>query len=161
MSNFIPKLMMVGTSQETAIGMLTPAAVVGIVGSYIWGWIDQKFGTKPASIIYGVWYPVALLLMIFHNGSMIMTLPASLFVGFGIGGIGNLIPSIIGTCYGRFGFVQANRVIAPINTAVRSVAFIIIGAVGVANLNKAYVVFFVASAVAVGLISMIRQPEQH
>lgn len=160
-SNFIPKLMMVGTSQETAIGMLTLAAVVGIVGSYIWGWIDQKFGTKQASIIYGVWYLVALLLMIFHNGSMIMTLLASLFVGFGIGGIGNLIPSIIGTCYGRFGFVQANRVIAPINTAVRSVAFIIIGAVGVANLNKAYVVFFVASAVAVGLISMIRQPEQH
>lgn len=158
-SNFITKLVMVGTDMNMAIGMLTLAAVVGIVGSYIWGWIDQKFGTKMASIIYGVWYLVALLLMIFHNGSMAMTLLSSLFVGFGIGGIGNLIPSIIGTCYGRFGFVQANRVIAPINTAVRSLAFIIIGAVGVANLNKAYVIFFIGSAVAVALIAMIRPPK--
>ena len=159
-SNFIPKLMMVGTPQGTAIGMLTLAAVVGIVGSYIWGWIDQKFGTKQASILYGVWYLVALLLMIFHNGSMIMTLLASLFVGFGIGGIGNLIPSIIGTCFGRFGFVQANRIIAPVNTAVRSVAFIIIGAVGTANLNTAYAIFFLCSCAAVAMISMIRQPER-
>lgn len=158
-SNFITKLVMVGTDMNLAIGMLTLAAVVGIVGSYIWGWIDQKFGTKMASIIYGVWYLAALLLMIFHNGSMVMTLLASLFVGFGIGGIGNLIPSIIGTCYGRFGFVQANRVIAPINTAVRSLAFIIIGAVGVTNLNKAYVIFFVGSAVAVALIAMIQPPK--
>ncbi|MCF0135699.1 MAG: MFS transporter [Lachnospiraceae bacterium] len=158
-SNFIPKLMMVGVPQETAIGLLTLAAVVGIVGSYIWGWIDQKFGTKLASIIYGVWYLVALLLMIFLNGSTAMAVIVAVFVGFGIGGIGNLIPSIIGTCYGRFGFVQANRIIAPVNTAVRSIAFIIIGAVGVEHLNTAYVIFFVLSAVAVGLIALIKQPK--
>lgn len=160
-SNFIPRLIMVGTPQPLAVTMLTVAAVIGIVGSYIWGWLDQKFTTKIASIIYGVWYLVALLLMIFHNGSMVMTILVAIFVGFGIGGIGNLIPSIIGTCFGRFGFIQANRVIAPINTAIRSTALVIIGAVGTAHLTNAYWIFFVCSAIATLLIAFIKQPKSH
>lgn len=155
-SNFVTKLAMVGTDASFAITMLTVAAVIGIVGSYIWGWLDQKFGTKNASLIYGVWYLIALLIMIFHNGSMVLTVLATIFVGFGIGGIGNLIPSIIGTCFGRFGFIQANRLIAPINTAVRSTALVIIGAVGVANLNKAYMIFFIFSVIAIVLIAFIK-----
>ena len=97
--------------------------------------------------------------MIFHNGSMVMTLLVTFFVGFGIGGIGNLIPSMIGTCFGRFGFIQANRVIAPVNTAVRSTAFIIIGVVGTANLVSAYWIFFVLSVISIGLVALIKQPE--
>lgn len=159
-SNFITKLVMVGTEPTFAISMLTVAAVIGIVGSYIWGWLDQKFGTKNASLIYGVWYLVALLIMIFHNGSMAMTILAAIFVGFGIGGIGNLIPSIIGTCFGRFGFILANRLIAPLNTAIRSTALVIIGVVGVANLNKAYMIFFVFSAIAIVLIAFIKPSVQ-
>ena len=158
-SNFIPRLLMVGTDQNVALSMLTIAALIGIFGSYVWGWLDQKLTTKTASIIYGFWYLAALLIMIFHNGSMVMTILAAIFVGFGIGGIGNLIPSIIGTCFGRFGFIQANRLIAPINTAVRSTALIIIGAVGTANLTHSYVIFFVASAVAILLITFIKQPQ--
>lgn len=160
-SNFITKLVMVGTAAPVAITMLTVAAVIGIFGSYVWGWLDQKFGTKNASLIYGVWYLIALLIMIFHNGSMAMTVLAAIFVGFGIGGIGNLIPSIIGTCFGRFGFIQANRLIAPINTAIRSTALVIIGMVGVANLNKAYIIFFVFSAIAIALIAFIKPSKEN
>ena len=139
--------------------MLTIAALVGIFGSYIWGWLDQKFNTKRASLIYGVWYLVALLLMIFHNGSALINVLATIFVGFGIGGIGNLIPSMVGTCYGRFGFLRANKVIAPMNTAIRSSALVIIGMIGVANLHLSYWVFFAGSCIAIVLISMIRIPE--
>lgn len=158
-SNFIPRLVMVGVAPNLALSMLTIAALIGIFGSYVWGWLDQKFTTKTASIIYGFWYLAALLIMIFHNGSMAMTVLAAIFVGFGIGGIGNLIPSIIGTCFGRFGFIQANRLIAPVNTAVRSTALVIIGAVGTANLTKSYVIFFVFSALAIVLIAFIKQPK--
>ena len=155
-SNFVTKLIMVGTAPTLAVTMLTVAAIVGIVGSYIWGWLDQKFGTKNASLIYGVWYLIALLLMIFQNGSMILIGLATFFVGFGIGGIGNLIPSIIGTCFGRFGFIQANRIIAPVNTAIRSTALVIIGIIGVEHLNTAYMVFFAFSVLAIILISFIK-----
>lgn len=159
-SNFITKLVMVGTEPSFAVKMLTVAAIIGIIGSYIWGWIDQKFGTKTASLIYGGWYLVALLIMILHNGSMAMTVLAAIFVGFGIGGIGNLIPSIIGTCFGRFGFIQANRIIAPINTVIRSTALVVIGVVGVAHLNTAYMIYFACSVVAIVLIAFIKPKNQ-
>ena len=159
-SNFVPRLIMVGVSQQFAVSMLTIAAVVGIVGSYFWGWLDQKFSTKTASIIYGVWYLIALLLMIFHNGSMVMTGLVVIFVGCGIGGIGNLIPSMIGTCFGRFGFIKANRVIAPLNTVIRSTALVVIGAVGTMNLTRAYWIFFVCSVIAIILVAMIKQPKR-
>ena len=89
-----------------------------------------------------------------------MTVLVVVFVGCGIGGIGNLIPSMIGTCFGRFGFIKANRVIAPVNTVIRSTALVIIGAVGTMNLTKAYWIFFVCSVIAIILVAMIKQPER-
>ena len=65
-------------------------------------------------------------------------------------------PSIIGTCFGRFGFIQANRLIAPVNTAIRSTALVIIGIIGVEHLNTAYMVFFAFSVLAIILISFIK-----
>lgn len=159
-SNFIPRLCSVGVEPNFAVTMLTVAAAVGIVGSYFWGWLDQKTSTKTASLVDCVWYLVALLIMIFHNGSMAMTVLATIFVGFGIGGLGNLIPSIIGTCFGRFGFIQANRLIAPVNTAIRSTGLVIIGVVGTANLTLSYVIFFVFTVIGLGLMALIRQPEE-
>lgn len=158
-SNFIPRLMGVGVAQPMAIGMLTAAALIGIVGSYIWGLLDVKFGTKRTCIIYGIWYLVALLIMIFLTPSTGMVWLAAIFAGFGIGGIGNLIPSIIGTCFGRFGFIQANRAIAPLNTFTRSWALVIIGIVGVQFLTKAYWIFFVLSIIGTLMIAMIKVPQ--
>lgn len=158
-SNFVPRLSMAGVDPNFAIKMLTFAAVAGIIGSYIWGLIDQKFTTRVASMIYGVWYLIALLLMIFMNGSMPMVVLAALFVGVGIGGIGNLIPSMIGTCFGRFGFLQANKIVTPINTVVRCSAFIVIGAVGAANLHVAYWIFFVLNIVGIAMMFFVKPKE--
>ena len=69
-SNMVTRFIQLGIEPNLAILMMTVAAVFGIIGSYIWGWIDQKFGTKRASLIYGCWYIVSLLLMIFNNGTM-------------------------------------------------------------------------------------------
>ncbi len=159
-SNMVTKFVMIGVPMDLAILMMTVAAIFGIIGSYIWGWLDQKFSTKTASLMYGFWYIVSLLLMIFNNGSMPMTILCAFFVGFGIGGIGNLIPSMIGTCFGRFGFIQANRLIAPINTVIRCTGLIIIGIVGVENLNFSYWIFLVGTIVAIILIKFIKEPER-
>ena len=66
---------------------------------------------------------------------------------------------MIGTCYGRFGFLRANKVIAPMNTAIRSTALVIIGLIGITNLQLSYWVFFAGSCVAIILIALIRIPE--
>ena len=140
--------------------MLTVAAICGIVGSYIWGWLDQRFSTRPASVLYGIWYLIALLIMIFMNGTTPMVILAAFFVGVGIGGIGNLIPSMIGTCFGRFGFIQANKIISPINTAVRCSALIIIGIIGTANLPTAYGVFLAFDLIGILMVLFVKPTQE-
>jgi hypothetical protein len=67
---------------------------------------------------------------------------------------------MIGTCFGRFGFIQANRLIAPVNTLIRCTGLIIIGVVGVTNLTLSYWIFMAGTVLAIILISRIKEPER-
>lgn len=72
-------------------------------------------------------------------------------VGIGIGGIGNLIPSMIGTCFGRYDFIQANKAIAPLNTIVRQSGIVLAGILSqtVYGYTGLYVVLLVADIVGI------------
>ena len=113
MSQLVPRLVSVGFSQSTALVMLTIAAVIGLAGSYFWGWLDQKIGTKPASCVYAVSYIIALLLMIFAQVQFFNYI-AMVFVGLGIGGLLNLMSSLVAAVYGRYDFMAANSLVSPI-----------------------------------------------
>lgn len=130
-SQFVPRMVSVyapiigeEAASSKALLMLTIAAVVGIGGSYFWGWLDQKIGTKLASCVYSVSYIVALLLLIFAKVE-IFTYIAVIFVGFGIGGLLNLMPSLVIAVYGRKDFAAANALVSPIASLIQKGAFII------------------------------------
>ena len=122
-SQFIPRMMSVGYDQPTALMMLTIAAVIGLAGSYFWGWLDQKVGTKQATLVYTISYVVALALLII--GTPVATNIAIVFVGLGIGGLLNLMPSMVITVYGRYDFPAANALVSPIASLMQKGAFII------------------------------------
>lgn len=125
-SQLIPRLMSYGWPQHKAVGMMTVAAILGVIGSYATGWLDQKFTTRVASIIYGFWYLIACILCTLPPNNL--TIYASIFfAGIGIGGIGNLFPSMTATVFGRYDFVRALGVLNPITAIVRSFAFAILG----------------------------------
>ena len=123
-SQFVPRMISVGNSQPTALMMLTVAAVVGLFGSYFWGWLDQKIGTKTASVIYSASYIIALLLLIFAK-LPIFTYIAIVFVGLGIGGLLNLMPSMVISVYGKYDFTAANSLVSPIASLLQKFAFLI------------------------------------
>ena len=123
-SNFVTKMVMTGIEQQLAIMMLTVAAVVGIVGSYIWGWLDQKIGTKLASCVYSLSYIIALLLLIFAQVQALVYV-GIIFVGFGIGGLLNLMPSMVIAVYGRYDFTAANSLVSSIASLLQKAAFAI------------------------------------
>jgi len=152
-SRLIPRLMSLGYEQPTALTMLTVASLCGIFGSYCWGWLDQKFGTRKTSVIYGLWYILALILLIVTH-SHAVTILAIVVVGIGIGGIGNLVPSMIGTVYGRKDYLVANRFIMPLCTIVRSCAFALMSfALTISGgYTGAYAVFIVACVVGILVI---------
>lgn len=128
-SQFVPRMISVWApamgaeaAQGKAMLMLTVAALIGLVGSYFWGWLDQKVGTKPASCVYSLSYVAALLLLIFAQVEILIYI-AVLFVGFGIGGLLNLMPSLVISVYGRHDFQAANSLVSPIASLLQKAAF--------------------------------------
>ena len=131
-SQFVPRMISVWApemgaeaAQSKALMMLTVAAVFGIAGSYFWGWLDQKVGTKLASCVYSLSYIAALLLLIFAKVE-ILTYVAVIFVGLGIGGLLNLMPSMCISVYGRKDFAAANALVSPIASLIQKGAFVIL-----------------------------------
>ena len=126
LGQWVPYMMENGFDQPTALRLLQLQGAVGVVGSFLWGLFDQKVSTKLASIIYGLWYAVAFAILASRPTGALMVFVVCMF-GFAVGGIGNLFPSIIAGIYGRYEFASVSRLINPIITVVRSLAFAVVG----------------------------------
>lgn len=159
-SQLIPRMISAGFEPNAAILFFSIVAGIGIIGSYIWGWLDQKIGTKKVSLIYGAYWVVALVLLIPNFRPTLYI--ACVIVGIGIGGIGNLVPSMQGTVYGRYDFIESNKVIAPLTTIIRTLALTIISvALGLGfGFAGAYIVMIVCVIIGIILITQIRVPAQ-
>ncbi len=129
MTQFVPRFIAAGFTQGEAILWLSVASVLGIPGSYAWGFIDQKIGTKGTTIIYGVYMAVLQFLSAIFFDSKAISIVLVILLGILIGGIGNLFPSMVIQVFGRFDFAAANRIIVPLVVAFRTSAFIIMVAV--------------------------------
>ncbi len=156
-SRLVPRLMGMGMDRGAAVGMLSVVGFFGIFGSYLWGWIDQKVGTKKASLIYCVWYIVALIFLIMMNSPVIMYIGVFM-VGISVGGICNLIPSLIGTIFGRKDFAAANRFISALTKLIQACAYLYMGKMMAtsAGITGAYIGLIVISVIAFVLIALIK-----
>lgn len=124
-SQLVPRLIGVGYTQDAATHFLQLEACCGIFGSYFFGWLDQKIGTRKTTMIYSLSYVVVFIVM-GTTTSFAGTLFVCLFGGFGTGAICNLLPSFIGTVYGRDDFAIANGVVSPIASMLRCLNFLIL-----------------------------------
>lgn len=156
-SQLIPRLMASNWPIEKATAMMSIAAILGLVGSYGTGWLDQKIGTKTASIIYGVWYLFALVLCAIPNPNDMVIYASIFFTGIGIGGIGNLFPSMAATVFGRYDFIRSMSVLNPITGIVRSFAFVILafGMVKLGGYSGAYAIIAALDVLGILLVSRI------
>ncbi|HAD20333.1 MAG TPA: MFS transporter [Lachnospiraceae bacterium] len=111
-------------SLQTSLNIITIAAVIGVVGSIIWGIVDQKVGTKKASILFGIWYSIGILLLLSSN-NIIMVI-GIVMLGAGIGGNGNFAPSMAALVYGRRDFPICYSVLNMIVGIVRSCSFVLL-----------------------------------
>ncbi|MDR1247420.1 MAG: MFS transporter [Clostridiales Family XIII bacterium] len=110
-----------GFDQPQAILFISRISFCGLAGSYIWGFIDDRIGTKQASVLYGFIYGLGFFLMFLGQANAVMWIGVIIFE-FCMGGIGNLIPSMIVTCYGRYEFPTVNRLLNPIIATIYALA---------------------------------------
>lgn len=99
-----------------AVKYLAMGAILGIPMSYVFGFLDDKFGSVKASIILGLTelIPVIALMAQPMGGNTTMML----IWGFGVacmtGGVPTLHPCITSFAYGRKEYQSANRIIMAI-----------------------------------------------
>ncbi len=164
-SQLIPRLSLINDGQYAgqALGMLSAAALIGIAGSYFWGFLDTTFGTKKSCVIYGLWYIVAVIFLLLQPQGTAFVWISIVMVGIGIGGIGNLIPSMIGTCFGRYDYIQANKAIAPLNTIIRQFGIVLAGILSqtVYGYSGLYVILGIFDVVGIILVlTLIRENKE-
>lgn len=141
MSQLVPRLMERGYELNTAIMMLTIAAIIGLAGSYGWGVVDQKWGTKKASLYFAVWYIIGIGFNLIDNTLCLYI--SLIMIGGAIGGNANFPPSMVATIFGRKDFPLAFTVMNTIQGVIRNFAFIVLAiAISITgSFTGAYMVF--------------------
>jgi len=157
MGQLVPYLISIGYAQPKAVSMMSLTAIVGIIGSYFWGWLDTKISTKVASVAICLWMTMGMIVLSLTSKNPAIAVIACIIVGFSNGGFTNLAQSMIAQSYGRYDFAQANSVIGTIQALIRSLGFVFLalallftgGYVG------AYIFFAVLGIVAAILVYFI------
>ena len=155
MSQLVQRNVSLGFEQNTAIALMTVCALIGVAGSYAWGWIDQKFGTKRSMVAFGIWYAIAIAC----NVSEIMPLVyLSVFlIGVSIGGAANFTASLTTSVFGRHDFKLAYALIYPLLNFVQQSNFMVnafaLSATG--SLRGAYIFYIVLLLINAFIVSRI------
>lgn len=136
--------------------MMTVCALVGLAGSYGFGFIDQKLGVKTAVRAFLIWYIVALGVNYVLNNQLGGYICVAM-VGVAIGAAANFMTSLPASVFGRHNFDLVYSIYFPImeivlmlNYKINSLALTITG-----SLRGAYIVFIVLLAVNIILISVL------
>lgn len=142
LSQWVPRLIGLGYAQNTAIFMLSIAAAIGFFGSYAWGWLDMKIGPKKASVGIMLNYVLALILTILPYSPILLYISMFL-IGMGIGGVANLVGSLVGTIWGHREFARVFGIINTIEGVVRVTAFSVLafGLTHLGGYTGAYSIF--------------------
>jgi sugar phosphate permease len=110
--------------------------IFGILGSYLFGWLDQKFGTKRATCFFTIYMVFIMALGILFWSNRIGSIALILLIGLMVGGLGNLFVSMIIQLFGRYDSSAANNCIIPPVVIIRtSVFFVISGVLGATSNN--------------------------
>lgn len=151
----IPRLTAVGYSQDSATIIYMVSTIVGIVGSVVWGILDQRLGTKPVTVVYSVLWTIMLFLsgLFAYQINKVGTLVSVIFFAILFGGLPNLFASCVIWVFGRFDFPGANKVISTVVSLIRTLGILIVSImmgmaqIMVVGIGQAYLVLAAFSLV--------------
>lgn len=112
-------------TQTFAVTCMSICAVIGIVGSYVWGVIDQKIGTKKAVVIYMLWFAVAIIINLLPGGMVTLWI-SLIMIGAAIGGNANWPVSFTSTVFGYKNFPRVYPYINLFLNIGRGFAFLVL-----------------------------------
>lgn len=112
-----------GLEQSQALLMFSAASICGILSSVVWGWVDQKLGSKKASFIMIIWFMVSLVISLIRGGPVLLWI-SIVMIGGDLGGPMTFMVSMTTKIFGRLDFSAAYSVISPLCTLMASMGFV-------------------------------------
>ena len=148
MATLVPSSLMKGVPIEQALLMMTVAGIVGFLGSYFFGWVDQKFGVKLSTVVLCIWLIVSCLLFYLPGvpGQWIFVILMSMTIG----ATNNYPISMTAQVFGRSGFQVAYGVIYLIKGVFQYLYGILftISLTSTGGYGLAWIIMAVCSAIA-------------
>lgn len=123
----IPTMIGFGYAPQFATGIFAVGGIMGIIGSFLFGVIDQKAGTKKAFVIYFVCIIIGFLFTVLMPRGPIFCWLAGIIIFAAQGALCNLLPSYVATKYGRWDYTAGYRVIGTIFEIGAGVGVMMIG----------------------------------
>ena len=155
-SQMVLRNMELGFSREQATFILSLVALIGLVGSFFVGYMDERLGTKKSMLFFGIWYALSLLANATENTVLVYV---SIFmIGMSIGGSANFTTSLTTSVFGRQGFSKVNSVVFPIQGAVSALSFVVNGVVSNitgGTLRYPYLIFAGVSVVSALIVLLV------
>ena len=147
----IPSMLSLGYSYGAATSVFAVGGIFGIIGSFIFGIIDQKIGTRKAFLIYFVFIIIGFIFLLFMSKGMIFCWISGVMIFAAQGALCNLLPSYVVTKYGRWDYNAGYRVIGTIFEIGAGVGIMMLG------FFTNYTVLYVFDIVllAIGFVMMI------
>ena len=123
----IPALLSFGYDYGTASTIFAVTGIVALVGSWALGMVDQKIGTKKATIIWLILEAIGVAFMFFMPKSLAACWIAAAVFMFANGAAKNLTASYVATVYGRWDYPAAFQMIGTIAYVLCGAGIMIIG----------------------------------
>lgn len=122
MSQVIPILTGSGLSLDTSLFLMSAMALCGMPLSYFWGWLDDKVGTPKTNAVFSLAYVIGAAGFAFGGADNVILIYIALFcISLGVGGMPNLMPSLIAWVFGRNEFVNIFRWVYGVQMVAMSV----------------------------------------
>ena len=110
----IPAMLAIGYAYTQASAIFAVGGIMGIVGSFIFGIIDQKIGTKKAFVAYFVFIIIGFVALLGMPKGLTFCWISGVVIFAAQGALCNLLPSYVASKYGRWDYTAGYQVIGTI-----------------------------------------------
>ena len=110
----IPAMIRFGYTPGFATTIFAVGGIMGIIGSFLFGVIDQNVGTKKAFIIYFIVIIIGFIFTVLMPKGAVFCWLSGIVVFAAQGALCNLLPSYVATKYGRWDYTSGFQVIGTI-----------------------------------------------
>ncbi len=154
-SQIVQRLLAAGYPQQMATLMFSGAAIIGCVGSWFIGFLDNKIGTKTSMIIMMIGMAVACVFTT-------LKIPALMFIGLALigvelGGSSNFSTSLVVRYWGRFNFQKVYGVVILIQQVIGAFGALFASSTAAKwNYDVTYIIMAVMSVITIVLMLPVK-----